>query len=173
MAKKSLPSPELLRKLLDYDPETGLLTWKPRPDRASWNSRLAGKPALNHVNEQGYKTGILNARKYRAHRIIWKLVTGEEPPSVDHINGDPSDNRLANLRSASLSQNQRNAKLRKDNSSGHMGVSRIRSSGMWIAQIRHNNKKINLGRFTRLEDAVKARNEAEKRYLYHPNHGRS
>ena len=83
---------------------------------------------------------------------------------VDHINGNVLDNRRANLRICTNTQNARNCKLSKNNTSGYVGV-RMTKSGKWHAQIMVNRKEINLGRYEKLEDAIKARREGEIRYF--------
>ena len=142
---KELPPIETLRQLLDYDPASGILTWKPRPRDMfanndlricnTWNTRYAGKEALGSVDANGYKVGNLVSAPAKAHRIIWKLVHGDEPNGqIDHVNGVRHDNRIANLRLSDQCENQRNAGLRIDNKSGHAGV-HVRKDGKIIAYI--------------------------------------
>jgi hypothetical protein len=185
MATKSLPSPELLRKLLDYDPETGVLTWKERPKKmfkeqrlgnahSTWNARWAGRPALGSENSSGYCEGAILGVPVRAHRVIWAMVHGEWPAKVvDHINGNPSDNRITNLRSCSQSENGKNAKRPADNKSGVIGVHKLKGSETWVATIKANGRNFHLGRFRSLEAATAARRAAEIEHNFHPNHGRS
>jgi hypothetical protein len=173
---KPLPQQESLLAVLRYDGETGELTWLPRSDdmlprNKSWNARHAGRPALAYIANGGYRCGFVFGGKYQAHRIIWKLAYGEEPQAIDHINGDKTDNRLANLRSVPQSENCRNKPRRADNTSGITGVNR--NKGRWIAQIKANGRRITLGRFDRLEDAAACRAAAEIAYGYHENHGRA
>lgn len=78
---------------------------------------------------------LLGQVPYLLHRIAWKLMTGEEPPgTIDHINGDPLDNRWANLRAATPVQQLGNQRLHRTNTSGHRGV-HPHKSGKWVAQI--------------------------------------
>ena len=184
MAIKSLPSQERLRQLLDYDPDTGLLVWKARPLEdfdnswraasrtfAMWNKKYAGKEAFTCVHSSGYKTGNLEGISYRSHRLIWKLVTGEDPELIDHINGDRADNRFANLRSVDPVENARNMGMNSTNTSGHTGVFYRKDYGVWIAYIKVRGKSLNLGRFSEKADAVAARAAAEKKFGFHENHG--
>src|SRR5689334_22074801 len=116
MAYLKLPDIELLRKLLDYDPETGLFRWKARSPAMfdgnatrcnRWNGRLAGKEAGN-VRGDGYRSIDVGNIKYLAHRLAWALHHGEEPIEIDHINGDRGDNRYANLREVTRTENNMN-----------------------------------------------------------------
>ena len=74
-----------LNALLEYDPISGSLTFKARPgtDRAtkSWNAKHAGKLALN-IPFKGYRRGSLENKELLAHRVIWKMVFGSEPPDL-------------------------------------------------------------------------------------------
>ena len=180
---KELPSIDLLRQLLDYDPDTGLLTWKPRPvemfkngDKricATWNTRYAGKEALSHVNSDGYKRGAINGVNYLAHRVCMAIHNGEWPKQeVDHISGDRLDNRIINLRDVSRSENNRNAGVRSDSRTGHPGVCWHKAVNKWVAQMWENGRHVGLGFFDNIDDAIAARKKAEKEKGYHPNHGK-
>ncbi len=186
MAKKPLPTPDELRQLLRYEPETGKLFWKDRtPDmfrdgahRAAWvckrwNTKYAGREAFTTDNCNGYKIGGIENKSYLAHRVIWAMTSGKWPEAdIDHINGDRRDNRLINLREVSRSENLRNMRRLDTNTSGRTGVYRDRAREKWMAYIQNDGKLVNLGRFDAFEDAVKAREQAEMRFGYHPNHGR-
>jgi hypothetical protein len=186
MATKPLPDVETLRKLLDYDPKTGLLTWKTRDpsvfcstERRSaahscrqWNDRFAGTPALARIDNCGYPRGALLNKRVLAHRIAWAIYYGEEPATfIDHINGNRADNRIANLRLATRLQNMKNQKLNATNKSGVMGVRIFKATGKWHAQIKVGRKNMHLGYFDHFEDAVAARKKAEALYGFDPNHG--
>src|SRR5262245_14420263 len=101
-------SSKQLAELLEYNPETGELRWKRRPRGPQrWNTRWAGKPAFTTKLRGGYRMGRIHWGAYYAHRVIWALMTGAWPTSeIDHIDGDPSNNRWANLRLANTRSEQ-------------------------------------------------------------------
>lgn len=98
---KKLPTPEKLRDLLSYDPETGHLTWKPRNGKylGFFNYTFAGKIA-GTLRTDGYISVKIFDVSYPAHRLIWAMVHDEWPECVRHVNRDDADNRLANLRAS-------------------------------------------------------------------------
>lgn len=177
MDKKQILSPEVLRQLLRYDPETGRLYWRHRQpvwfseggrtsaDHAAsaWNKKYAGAEAFTHDSARGYFKGRVLDVNISAHQAAWVIQTGAWPEhEVDHINGDKHDNRWANLRAATRQQNQFNRAARKDNTSGAKGVYFDKRSGKWAAQIRHNGKRLNLGLHADVASAAKAYEEASK-----------
>ena len=173
---------EIVRELLYYAPSTGKLFWWPRErhwfksDRHfnTWNTRFAGMEAFTAFDEKaGYLLGGILGKTYRAHRIIWLYQTGEWPEEqIDHINHDRKDNRWLNLRQVSNEENHRNISQQRNNRSGYTGVSWDKRCSKWYARIMVDNKKIELGYFDLMEDAVEARREAEIKYGFHENHGR-
>lgn len=170
-----------LRELLDYDSDAGELLWRPRPremftrDRLwmTWNTRYAGKRALNTIDSHGYAHGRLLDKKHYAHRVILALTNGEWPDEVDHINGDRTDNRLSNLRAVSHQRNMRNRKRATNNTSGVTGVYWSARERAWVAQIGVNGRMRSLGRFANKNDAAAARKSADALHGFHENHGRA
>ena len=185
MADRQLPTPDELRKVLRYEPETGFLFWREREDgdfvgsfhgadvyAKSFNSNFAGKRALTAL-QSGSPHGRVLGVQVRAHRAIWAIVHGHWPKGfIDHINGDRSDNRIENLRDVDRTANNRNARRAKNNRSGITGVSWSRGKRKWSAMIWANSRPIALGRFDCIAHAIKARREAEVRLGYHENHGK-
>ena len=175
MAKKTLPTPELLRQLVEYDPDRGLFWWKPRtpdhfqgaayPMRACsvWNALYAGKPAFITDNGLGYQRGrVMHFGALVAHRVAWAVHYDEWPTRfIDHINGDRADNRIANLRLATRSENNRNRLEGKNNTSGVMGVHWDGHS--WVARCGADGIRHHLGSFATLDLAAAARQEAVDR----------
>ena len=144
MAKKPLPTPERVRQLLSFDPETGIFTWREKPCRG-WK-KAADMTAGTLTVNGGYIRIIIDRRGYMAHRLAWLMAHGNEPlDQIDHINGNKSDNRIANLREATGSENQQNRCVSKNNRSGSMGVSFNRRKSMWKAQIKVKGKIHHLG----------------------------
>lgn len=169
----------VVRKHLDYDPVTGILTWKARPfnafpdSRAAnvWNAKYAGKEA-GSLNAGGYLDVRLFKRLYRAHRLAWIHANGSPNGlQIDHLNGVRTDNRLVNLRPASQIENGRNQKMPVNNTSGVVGVCWDEQHHKWRSQISVGGKCRYLGLFEQLEDAVLARLEEERKLEFHPNHG--
>ena len=170
MATKALPSPEVLRQLLRYEPETGSLFWRERgaewfrdgtnsadQTRSAWNSRWAGKAALNSLSHQGYRNGGLLGAHCLAHRAIWVMQEGSWPGNaIDHINGDRADNRWPNLRTANHSENGRNMKIRSDNTSGVKGVYWHSRNAKWAAKIKLAGRTIPLGCHDDIDSAAAA-----------------
>lgn len=145
-----------LRRLFSYNPNTGVLTWKISTSK----KRLAGTTA-GVTRQDGYKRVGINKKDYYVHRIAWAITYGKWPTrGVDHINGEPSDNRIVNLREANQSQNIANSKCK----SGTKGVSTARG-GRYRAQIMVNYKYIHLGTFLTIEEAKAAYNQAASEYF--------
>lgn len=167
--------------LLRADFEAGRLFWLPRPrevfptlnSHSSWNSRYAGKEAFLFIDSAGYHVGSIHNRRYKAHRVLWLMATGQWPINqIDHINGDRADNRLANLRAVSNTDNARNKCRPATNTSGVVGVFWNKKCSKWRALIQANGQLKHLGLFDNFDDAVDARKIAEIELGYHPNHGR-
>lgn len=166
-----LPSVEYLRQCLRYNRRSGDLHWKTRPrehfntdgDWSRWNTQHAGTIAGN-ITVHGYRVIAIGHRLFRAQRIIWKLVTGEEPPEqVDHEDGNQLNNAWRNLRPANQIESSRNTRIRDDNTSGYRGVSR--NGKKWKAQIGVDNAIHHLGTFDTPEEASIAY-EAAARNLF-------
>ena len=172
--KESLLTQDIVRELLDYNPETGALTWKWRDRRwftsdriwKRWNKCHADKPALTSKTRNGYLNGHIFNKTHKAHSVIWLWMTGVWPnPEVDHENHIRDDNRWSNLQETS--NNVRNQSLRSTNTSGQVGAYKIRNG--WGMEIGSKYR----GTFKTFEEAVAARKAAEKKYGYHKNHGAS
>lgn len=136
---KPLPSVEELQKTFQY--VDGKLYWKRRGDaRPQWNATYPGKIAGNVRYDGRTMIALKGYRLLRAYRVIWKMFHGDEPAEIDHIDGNPSNDRLENLRPATRTENARNVKGRAV--SGRKGVSFHQESGLWRARIRVNGKEL-------------------------------
>lgn len=167
---KKLPDQQYLLECFNYDPDTGILTWKARPEHhfksigkmLSIHKLWAGKP-VGYVGTKGHSYVHILSASYAAHRIIWKMWYGIDPPQyVDHINGDKTDNRIANLREATNNQNQMNQRrTTRISNIGVTGVSYHKRDKSYRAYMRINGENKHLGNYKNLQDAIKARQEAE------------
>ena len=162
-----------LKSLLSYNPDTGEFKWLSRPITHQrikiWNKKYAGGVA-GAVNSLGYRIIKIHARAYKAHRLAWLYVYGEWPSGhLDHANCNTGDNRIENLRLASLTENRANSKRPSTNTSGYKGVSwhwnRTKTMGWWTASIRVNRKLISLGYFKDKVEAHKAYCAAAEKYF--------
>jgi len=161
-----------LKKLLNYDPKTGIFTWKSRDSKA-WNTRRSGKTA-GQFDRGGYiLIGILGKR-YLAHRLAFLYMTGNCPhDQTDHIDHDRGNNKWNNLRAVTQAENQRNRALAKNNTSGLSGVHWSKSNKKWMVRVKVNRKRIYLGSFSTKDEAIKVRKAAEIEHNFHVNHGMS
>ena len=179
---------EIARELLTYNPDTGKLFWKERSAKyfknskkgaKSWNAKWAGKEALTAITRR--KSGQISRldgqilrKKYYAHRIAWLIYYGEWPKiQIDHINQDPTDNRIKNLRDVTNAENGKNQRLRSNNTSGYIGVSFYKGKKKYAAELVINGVKKWLGYYDTVEEAAAVRKIASINYNFHPNHGNS
>ena len=152
---------DYIKKCFSYEPETGKVFWKFSP-----NNRIkVGQEVLCKAGQRGQVTVTFEGKtkNYRLHRIAWLLYYGSWPKGLlDHINNNPSDNRIVNLRECSHTENMKNQGLRKDNSTGYKGVCYrpSKSGGRYTAQIYHNNKLRYIGSYRTAEQAASAYDEA-------------
>jgi len=133
---------DILKTILNYNPETGIFTWK----KTLSNVAPVGSIAGTRGKEWGIK---INKKKYLSHRLAYLYVYGNIPSNmeIDHINKNPFDNRIVNIRLATRSQNMFNTGKRISNTSGFKGVYWDKSRGNFVALITFNYKLIYLGRF--------------------------
>lgn len=150
---------EYLKEIIDYDPETGVFTWKkPRP-RIQVGNR-AGYP-----HHKGHWEMEIDGKAYRLHQLAWLYIHGTPIPAIiDHRDGVKSRNAIANLRAADNGQNRANSKANKNSSLGVKGVTKnIRGKLPYRAQITVNGITKNLGTFATIPEAKLAYDEAAKK----------
>lgn len=171
MAPKPLPSPHVLRQLLDYDPISGKLFWKERGSEwfqsglklsaehqcKMWNARYAGTEAFT-ADLNGYGYGRVLGVNILAHRVIWAIVHGVWPKvKIDHKNRKRGDNRLKNLREATSGQNAwNNGGWNKKKTP--KGVYPKRKK--WFSKITVGGVRHHLGVFDTVEAAARAYQDA-------------
>jgi hypothetical protein len=157
---------ERLRELVDYDPKTGVFI---RKVDASFQYRAGSRADTCRAKGRlaGYCRVSIDGQRHLAHRLAWLYAYGVWPKhQVDHINGDPSDNRLCNLRDVPNGLNQQNQrKTPSNNRAGYLGV-REYKQGRWQSNISVGGKKLHLGTFTTPEAAYDAYVTAKR--LHHP-----
>jgi hypothetical protein len=168
MKAKPLPSQEELKRLFSYDPETGVIT--SNIARGPWGKIPAGSiiECSRFYHPDGrpkYCQLDIGGEKFYFHRIIWKWMTGEDPPNtVDHDDRDICNNKWNNLRLATTVENAYNRVKQKNNTSGYKGVYFDKYRGLYGSKITVNKKIINLGRFITAEDAFTAYQKACMKY---------
>ena len=170
MAARDDITAQYVRERLDYDPETGVFTWKnlaSTPENSgwvdSWNLRFEGKPA-GSPGKRGHLCIALDNKKYYAHRLAWLIVYGLWPiDEIDHIDGDKINNRITNLRAATHSQNAHNRSKNNNNKSGFKGVTWQSHAQKWRADIMVEGETLNLGYFCTKEEAAEAYADAAHR----------
>jgi len=161
-----LPSQEEIMNALNYDKDTGVLTWKKR-------QRVKEGAIAGVLFKNGYIRLGINGKLYSAHRVAWVFHYGsiDENMQIDHINGIRHDNRICNLRLVSHKENHRNKKLTCINKAGFNGVRFQEKKNSYVATITIDRKVKYLGSFKNIEDAISARKEANIKYGFHENHG--
>lgn len=144
---------EILTRL-SYDPLTGHFHWV-KSKRPGWEGKRAGY-ALNN----GYRMISVDEHAVLEHRLAWFLMTGSWPAGeIDHDNRVRNDNRFANLKDGTKADNQANASLRKDSTSGVQGVHWSARADRWVARVQRNGKRHCVGYFKTIEEASAARQE--------------
>ena len=147
-----------LKQLLHYNPETGKFT-----RLTKWGRQQIGdEPGCK--SKFGYRYIGVDGKGYTAYRLAWLYVYGNFPAGdIDHINRDPTDDRISNLKSVSHSVNLHNT-THRGVISGHKGVYKTKQN-RWQARIRVNYKIHNLGTFATIEEAAHARKIAEQKLI--------
>lgn len=150
-------SRETLLHCLDYKRETGCFFWK-NPKRKTMIGVKAGR-----FREDGYGVLWILGKTYLIHRLVWLAEHGKFPEYlIDHIDHNPSNNKIGNLRQANHSQNKQNRmKCHSNNRLKLLGVTEP-YAGIYAARISANGKNINIGRYKDPHQAHQAYLDAKK-----------
>lgn len=149
-----------VKELFNYNPETGVFTWKVGRSNVVKVGDIAG--SKNHVKQ--YVSIKIDHMHYMAHRLAWLYSFGVLPKhQIDHIDGNRKNNKLSNLREATNSENQQNLRRPSTaNTSGYIGVSFSKAAKKWKATICLNKKIIHLGVYETPEIAREVYLKAKK-----------
>jgi hypothetical protein len=143
-------------KFFEY--KDGILYWKLMPYK---RNELIGAEA--GTLDGGRRQITINKKHYKTHRLVYLMFHGYMPKEVDHIDNNPLNNRIENLRPANRSEQCCNTRLRKDSTSGIKGVSWDKNRDKWVVTVTKNKKTMFRGRFNDLElaqlVAIEARNK--------------
>lgn len=164
---RKLPCPTVMRMMVQYDSESGLLSWRKRPaflfkgisfsketDAKRWNTRYATASAFTDACTNGYLGGGILKTAVLAHRVAWVIEYGFWPTQdIDHINRDRRDNRIENLRLVSSRLNALNRGANKSRGDHPKGVFRS-TGGNWMARLAYKRKPIHGGTFPTIELAA-------------------
>ena len=175
-------SADQVKKLVRYDSETGKIFWKERGEEffstskthmkravSTWNARYAGKEITSKSSHGHIIVHFNLGKRFRtgAHRVAWCIYHGDWPDGlIDHMNGVPDDNRISNLRVATHSQNSRNGRISRRNTSGKVGVTFFKRTQKWRAWISVDGRQISLGYHETKDAAIAARLAAEDMHGY-------
>jgi hypothetical protein len=142
------PTADRVNELLEYNPDTGVFKWRVDRGGLAKAATKAGRPSTS-----GHIEISVDGQRYRAHRLAWLICYGHWPDGpLDHANGVPADNRIANLRFASPSQNSANTRVRCNSQTGVKNV--VKHNNRFEARIRSNGKVHYLGLYKTLDEAA-------------------
>jgi hypothetical protein len=156
----------------------GTLVWKKRPINHfrsvnacnSWNSRFADHACDSKSNKK--KIVVLDGKYFAAHRIVWALHYNDWPRGIiDHIDGNPHNNRIDNLRDVMPQENSKNMKKHSTNTSGFSGLYFDKRKKRWVVQIMHSGGTKYFGSYKDKEEAIEARHKAYKQLGFTERHG--
>jgi len=159
---------ERARKLFVYCPETGDFTHIFSRPGVKVGTLAGSKP----TTDKPYINIKADGKMMLAHRLAFVWMGEALPSEVDHINGNPSDNRWSNLRPVTRLENSRNTALQRNSNTGIPGVNWYKQTSRWHAKIYVQGRSIYLGFHLSFLDACCARKAAENNFNFHRNHGR-
>lgn len=143
-----------VREVFEYR-EDGTLVWKIATSNRAKIGAVAGGQ-----RKTGYWFAAIDGKKYGVHRLVFLYHHGFMPPELDHIDRDPSNNRIENLRAATRPENNWNKTRQSNNTSGYKGVFWRDERKCWVARITVNGKTVGLGSYKTASDAAAAYEKA-------------
>ena len=146
-----------IKNILRY--EDGKLYWAKQV-----SNRIKVKDEAGSIDSHGYIQIKIDGKPRLAHQIVWLMFNDKLPEQIDHINRIRTDNRIENLRPATNMSNQHNAGIRKDNTSGHTGITFKKETEQWNVRIQTDGKRYNIGTYDDLAEAIEAHNIAKGKY---------
>jgi len=178
---------EIIKSWFHYDPETDEIFWvewvssdwyKVKRYHNKFLKEKAGKLVEFYTHPNGYlRVRAGGHRGVYAHHITWVLTHGKMPENhIDHIDGNPRNNRIENLRDVPAKINYRNRRMYSNNTSGEAGVCWCKNKEMWLTSIKVNGKSKHIGYYKNIKDAVKARKQfvdANKQWGFTDRHGKN
>ena len=168
--KKFTLTQKYLKEIVHYDPDTGIFTRIKRTANCVHIGDIAGCVFYNGAGKKYIRIKI-KCKPYKAHRLAFFYMKGYWPIEIDHDDGNGLNNKWGNLFDVTHLNNCRNKRLSVRNKSGCSGVDWHKRIKKWQARITINYKELHLGYFLKINDAIKTRKAAEKKYGFHPNHG--
>ena len=147
-----------LRDAFDLDADTGMLRWKIA------HQKVRVGQAAGSVNGNGYLQVQIDRQVLQVHRVVFALAYDWLPEMVDHVDGDPLNNRPSNLRAATRSENQRNRKTNANSAVGVKGVCWDSRSRKWRVRVQFAGKQQHIGLFADLNDADRAARAARGKF---------
>ena len=174
-----LPSIDKLLSLFEIDLINGTLIWKERPSshfltyasEGRYKAQCLGKEAgsIRKDCHTFYRMITIDGVSYCAHRLLYKLRTGEEPEKIDHLDGNGLNNCADNIVASDSMHNARNCRRNSRNRSGFVGINK--QNGKWCARISFDGVEKYLGCFVEFNDAVFVRSRAMELYKFNKRHG--
>ena len=159
-ASDSSLTQQRLTELFEYDPHAGQFIRK-----TSSGTRWRAGQIAGTFDKNKYRQIKIDGKVYKEHRLVWLYVYGVWPDGeIDHIDRNPNNNKLSNLRTVSRKENAENIAVHKDNVSKFKGVTFDKRKSVWFARIMHNKVAYHLGTYKSPEEASLAYIKAAKRF---------
>jgi len=160
--KEFLPYYEKALERLRYNKDTGVFTWIKAPKHYMKDGCVAGsKRKDGYVSISISINGAI--KSILTHRLVWYLYNKNLPHIIDHIDGNPNNNRIDNLRNCNQSKNVFNSKSRFNSKAPYTGVRIIKTKKCinYVSRINKDGIQYHIGTYSNLGDAIKARKEME------------